>query len=729
MHEPTVTWMPAPPLSDSDLGAGVQFLKGVGPKMARLLEKVGVRTVEDLVFYFPRAYQDRSRARPLSMVVDGEPVLVVVEVRGAESFRTRSGKLLTKVAVADRSGHASLVFFNARFSLQSQFEKLIGCTLAVYGSPSRDRLSLQFTSPEWEVVETEAEAERILPVYPLTEGLSQSFARRIAGEVVERYADLVPERLPEALRDRLDLVDVGLAIRAVHFPPDDVTLQASRRRLIFEELFLLQLAIAQRHRQMAALPGLQMPESAAHAGSFVASLPWPLTGGQRRALDQVLADMASGRVMNRLVQGDVGSGKTAVAAAAMAAAVGHGYQAALMAPTEILAEQHFRVLYPLLKPAGLEPTLLTGSLPNNEKARIYEGAAAGSLPVLVGTHALLQETVAFQSLGMIVVDEQHRFGVEQRAILRDDRLRVALRAREREGKRAHQRIREGMAVGEPRRVLRAALAIGDAHRELLREELVELEPAPCRMRALLQALRVDVGRRAMEQQDAFAERREAERREARFVQRVLERERVERMPDLLAQRRLREPGGGGIDGRERFRQRRALGDDAVARMHHLVAEESRPHLAEEPHALSGGELLHLARVEVQEPDPQLALAVGELHHQRAPSAVLHLRVHHRRLDQHRLSRARIGERGEPRLVLVAQRQVECQVQLRADAELLEARVEGGLRSSLCGPGGGAVAGAGGDLHAPGADPRSMMASISTSAPRGSEATPTATRAG
>jgi ATP-dependent DNA helicase RecG len=402
-----------------ELDTSVQYLKGVGPKIARLLEKVGVRTVEDLLYYFPRAYQDRSRARPISMVIEGEPVLIVVQIRGCESFRTRSGKSLTKVSVSDGTGFASLAFFNARYSLQQQFQRLEGKTIAVYGVPTRERMSLQFSSPEWELTETEEEAERILPVYPLTEGLFQNFVRRIAEEAVERYADLVPERLPESLRDRRDLIDVDLALRAIHFPPDDVTLKASRKRLIFEELFLLQLALAQRHRQDAEIPGFRLERVDELAEAFIETLPWPLTGGQRRALAQILADLQTGRAMNRLVQGDVGSGKTVVAATAIAVAVGNGYQAALMAPTEILAEQHFRTLYPMLKRAGIEPTLLTGSLPNSEKARIYEGAALGRLPALVGTHALLQEAVEFQRLGLAVVDEQHRFGVEQRATLRE----------------------------------------------------------------------------------------------------------------------------------------------------------------------------------------------------------------------------------------------------------------------------------------------------------------------
>lgn len=407
------------PVAAADLGMSIQYLKGVGPRYARLLEKLGVSTLADLLFYFPRAYQDRSRARPLSMTVDGEPVLVVVQVVGAESFKTRSGKSLTKVAVADESGRASLVFFNARFSLQSQFEKLVGRTLAVYGAPTRDRASLQFTSPEWELVETEAEAERIMPVYPLTEGLPQSLVRRIVAEAVERCAHALPERLPEPLRDRLDLVDADLAVRSIHLPPDNATLEAARRRLIFEELFLLQLALARRRHEETSVAGPLLDRAEELAEVFIATLPWPLTGGQRRALSQALDDMASGRAMNRLVQGDVGSGKTAVAAAAMAAVVGHGYQVALMAPTEILAEQHFRTLHPMLRHAGIEPTLLTGSVSNSEKARIYEGAANGRLPVLVGTHALLQDAVNFHRLGLVVVDEQHRFGVDQRATLRE----------------------------------------------------------------------------------------------------------------------------------------------------------------------------------------------------------------------------------------------------------------------------------------------------------------------
>ena len=410
---------PAPNAPLSGLDASVQFLKGVGPHVGKLLAKVGIKTIRDLLHYFPRTYQDRSRARPLSMVVDGEPVLIVAEVRGVEGFRTRNGKMLTKVAVADGTGFAALVFFTPRFSLQSQFEKLVGRKIAAYGTPSRDRSALQFTAPEWEPVETEEDAERILPVYPLTEGLSQKLIRKLAGEVVEAYADLPVEVLPEALRDRLDLVDLPVALRAVHFPPDDTTLQAARRRLIFEELFLLQLAIVQRHRLTSHRPGIRLDHAGETADAFTATLPWEMTRAQKKVLAEILDDMQSGRVMNRLVQGDVGSGKTAVAATVMATMAGHGFQAAIMAPTEILAEQHYRVLRPLLAPAGLEPALLTGSLPNSEKIRVCEGAANGTIPILVGTHALIQDAVAFHRLGVAVVDEQHRFGVEQRALLRD----------------------------------------------------------------------------------------------------------------------------------------------------------------------------------------------------------------------------------------------------------------------------------------------------------------------
>ncbi len=308
--------------------------------------------------------------------------------------------------------------------------------------------------------------------------------------------------------------------------------------------------------------------------------------------------------------------------------------------------------------------------------------------------------------------------VRLREVLRDDRLRVALRAREREGQRAHERVGERVRVGKRRGALRAPLAVGHAHRELLREQLVELETAPRRMRALLEAGGVDLGRGTMEEEHALAEAAEAKLREELLVERVLEREVIERICDLLAQSRLRQPRGRRVYGRERLGKRRVLADDAVARVHHLVAEEAGTHLAEEPHAPAGRELLRLARIEIEEPDPQLVVALVQLHHEGAARAELHVRLDDLGFHERGHPGAHFLQRREAGLVLVAQRQVQDEVELRADAELFQARVEARLRARR-----------GGDLHAPGVDPRCITASISTSAPRGSEATPIAARAG
>ncbi len=279
--------------------------------------------------------------------------------------------------------------------------------------------------------------------------------------------------------------------------------------------------------------------------------------------------------------------------------------------------------------------------------------------------------------------QQAAHGMRVREVLRDHRLRLALRAGEGERQRFRERVGERVRVGKRGRALRAALPVGDAHRELLREELVELEPLPRRVRAVLERRGIRVGRGTMQREDGIAKRHEAEVVEELRVKRVPQIERVERGVDLVAQELLREPRRGRVHRRERLRQRRALGDDPVTRMHHLVAEESRAHLAEEAQALARRELLHLARIEVHEPHPELALAILELHHERAPAAVLDLRFDDLGLDQHRDARLCVGERRQASLVLVAQRKVQDEVAAAVDAELRE---PGGRRVGCCGGG-------------------------------------------
>lgn len=410
------------------LESQVQFVKGVGPRLAGLLEKLGVFSVRDLLYHFPRRYEDRTRFANVSQMRHGETATAMGTVIGADNVQVRGKLVLTKVVVDDGTGVVVLTWFNQKFR-KDQFLKLRGKRIIAYGTVQESRWGVEIANPEWEVYDGNSDplsSGRVVPVYALTEGLFQAHLRKMLRNAVDGYADLVEEVLPEEMRDRLDLMDAGDAIRNIHFPESEAALEAARRRLVFEELLLLQLALAMRKRGMEA-PGtgisFAMPDN--YADELKQILPFELTGAQKRVIQEIAADMARPVCMNRLLQGDVGSGKTAVALAAMLIAVRNGYQAALMAPTEILAEQHYIGISRLLGNLGvldISVDLLTGSLRSKQRQLVNERISSGQTKIAIGTHALIQEGVEFHRLGLVIVDEQHRFGVLQRAALMDKGL-------------------------------------------------------------------------------------------------------------------------------------------------------------------------------------------------------------------------------------------------------------------------------------------------------------------
>jgi len=409
----------------SELQTPVQYVKGVGPRLALTLQKMELFTVEDLLFHFPRRYEDRTRFRPLSQLRDGETVCTCGTVMGVGVDRTAKRRLLlTKVAIGDGTGTATLVFF-AQPWLKDVFQRLTGQAISVFGQVRRERATgpVQFQHPEWEELGEEGDTlhlNRIVPVYPLTEGLASKTLRTAIYNCVERYAGYVPDLLPRDLRDRMGLVDVTTALFQVHFPESPEALESARRRLVFDELFLLQTALALRKKSLAVdFPGIAFRTKPEHLEELRRSLPFTLTQAQERVIGEITADMARPHPMNRLLQGDVGSGKTIVAAAAILTAARNGYQTAMMVPTEILAEQHFSVMRRLLEPLGLRVHRLVGSVRAKGKRIIKEEIARGEADVLIGTHALIQEGVDFHKLGLVIVDEQHRFGVLQRLALVD----------------------------------------------------------------------------------------------------------------------------------------------------------------------------------------------------------------------------------------------------------------------------------------------------------------------
>jgi ATP-dependent DNA helicase RecG len=396
----------------------VTYVKGVGPKLAEKLAKLEIHTLEDLLYYLPIRHEDRTHFASILDLVPGEPATVKGRVVGVESRRVRSGMNITHAHLDDGQGAIVLTFFNQPY-LHDKFARMKN-EIIVYGMVQEGRWGLEFSSPEWEEVEPEGDAiaaGRIVPVYGLTEGLSQRSLRKVMHRAVSTLAKVIPDVLPPSVARSQRFRPVEWCIQQAHFPDWLENQREGRRRLVFEEFFHLQLFLALRRAQTAQQTGIAFDIPEGFAREAASHLPFSLTRAQQKVVREIYDDMRRPRPMNRLLQGDVGSGKTAVAACAIMAAARGEYQCALMAPTEILAEQHGRVLRDLLEPSGIGVELLIGRLTARQKEKIRKRLAAGHGPVAVGTHALIQETVSFDRLGLIIIDEQHRFGVMQRAAL------------------------------------------------------------------------------------------------------------------------------------------------------------------------------------------------------------------------------------------------------------------------------------------------------------------------
>ncbi|MDO4552980.1 MAG: ATP-dependent DNA helicase RecG, partial [Bacillota bacterium] len=395
-----------------ELSDSVQLLRGVGPKKASALEKLRIRSIEDLLYYFPRNYEDRRELRRIADLKEGETALVsgriVLMVKGPYLGR---GKRSLRLLVEDESGGIEMIFFNAAY-LEKTLSK--EKNYHFYGKVAARGGRLQMVHPD--LSREEASGGGILPVYPLTAGLSQMDFRRWVGDVLG-LAEALEEYLPPRTVERNRLCGLSYAVRNIHFPQDPQKLKEARYRLIFDELFLLQTglflirnATRKTGKGVAFSRDVSMEE-------FTESLPFSLTRAQKRVLGEIEKDMESPDAMNRLVQGDVGSGKTAVAAAAAFKAVGSGFQAVMMAPTELLAAQHYQTLKEYFSPMGISVEFLSGTTGAGERRRILQELRTGKTDFLIGTHAVLQPEVVFHKLGLVVTDEQHRFGVRQRSIL------------------------------------------------------------------------------------------------------------------------------------------------------------------------------------------------------------------------------------------------------------------------------------------------------------------------
>ncbi len=411
---------------DVGLDSPVTVLSGIGPTQSRRLARLGIQTVRDMLYFFPRRYDDFSTLKTINHLEYGEEVTIMGRIREVTTRRSRSGSVITTATVEDGSGIIQVTWFNQPH-LNRQLKPSRQIVLSGKVDEYLGRLTCQ--SPQWEPLDRQLlHTARLVPIYPLTEGVSARWLRKLIKPAVDYWSHRVPDHLPPDLRQRVGLFDLEKALQEIHFPDSSERLERARYRLAFDELFLIQIGVLRQRHQWRSQPGQAIPVDDQMLERFVLSLPFTLTGAQQRALGDIVQDLRRDRPMNRLLQGDVGSGKTVVAAAAMILTRAAGAQTALMAPTEILAEQHYRTISRLLdslaetqgneESAGHTVRLLTGSTPSAERVGIYQGLMDGSVGVIIGTHALIQKGVEFQRLALAITDEQHRFGVAQRAALR-----------------------------------------------------------------------------------------------------------------------------------------------------------------------------------------------------------------------------------------------------------------------------------------------------------------------
>ncbi|HEY4760800.1 MAG TPA: ATP-dependent DNA helicase RecG, partial [Thermoguttaceae bacterium] len=409
---------PSSTTPDKSLTTPVQFLKGVGPERAELLDRLGLKTVRDVLFYFPRDHQDLTDEREINQLEEGKLQSVRGVVDDIDLHTTREGRVVLGVLIRSGTGHLRALWFNQPFMREKFF---YGQRVLVSGKPRYQGLIWQMSHPRVETLADDEEEPvgKILPVYPLTEGLQQWHLRKIMRPALESYTELLDEVFPEEYLKIHNLLPIKQALPQIHFPDDQVSLGQARRRFVYQELFVLQLALAVKRQQQHDQRRAPALEATAKIDARIRRLfPFELTAGQQSAITEIVRDMAGTLPMNRLLQGEVGSGKTVVAVYAMLLAVAHRYQAVLMAPTEVLAQQHTLTLDKLLATSKVRRAQLTGGLTSSQREKLLRDIAAGEVDIVVGTQAVLQEDVSFAKLGLVVIDEQHKFGVRQRATLK-----------------------------------------------------------------------------------------------------------------------------------------------------------------------------------------------------------------------------------------------------------------------------------------------------------------------
>jgi ATP-dependent DNA helicase RecG len=433
---PSPVKKPASPAAVQVLESPVTVVKGMGPALSVKFAKLGVKTVRDLLYYFPHRHLDYSRLKKISQLMEGEEQTIIANVWQAQESRP-GGRRSTEAILGDETGNIRVVWFNQPYMAKNLSTN---ARIMISGRVSLFKGRHVFMSPEWELIEGQdmVHTARLVPVYPLTAGLKPRQVRRLMKEFIDVWAKQLPDFLPSGLKTRLGLLELPEAISQAHYPESETTKDKARIRLAFNELFLLQLGVMNKKREwQASRPGTPLDINDKILKQFLTSLPFTLTAAQDRVLKEILADLNKKIPMSRLLQGEVGSGKTVVATAALLMAAANGSQAAFMAPTEILAEQHFGTIGGLLAKLGQETiegnvkcytgffdrplkiALLIGDTKAAGKKQAQKQVKDGDIDIVIGTHALVQKGLEFKKLGLAVVDEQHRFGVEQRSALRE----------------------------------------------------------------------------------------------------------------------------------------------------------------------------------------------------------------------------------------------------------------------------------------------------------------------
>lgn len=397
-----------------DLKQNVQYVKGVGPTKAALLNNLGIYTLEDLLTYFPRDYEDRSKQKNIAELINGEEVTIKARVVSEINVnRIRKNMTVLKTIVEDDTGRCTVTWFNQIY-MKQHIKR--GETYYFFGKVTNEFGHIEMKNPVYDTMESKKNTGKIMPVYPSTYSLSQTAIRQAIENALKIVQGKLQETLPNYLISNYNLENLEQSLKQIHFPETEEKRLQARKRLVFEELLTLQLALLELKGQTELERGIAFNKDA-KMSEIINTLPFHLTKAQLRVLEEIDQDMESVKPMNRLLQGDVGSGKTVIAMIAAYKAVKSGYQVAIMAPTAILATQHLEEFKKILDPLGIKCALLLGATKAKEKKEILEQLASGEIQVLIGTHALLTENVIFKKLGLVVTDEQHRFGVRQRTVI------------------------------------------------------------------------------------------------------------------------------------------------------------------------------------------------------------------------------------------------------------------------------------------------------------------------